>query len=181
MSGEERSTGWRTEFERRPLWAPWRLEYIRDIGKESGCFFCRKGGQPEKDVENFVVARGETAFLLLNAFPYNSGHVLVAPYRHVGDLSDCTSNERLEMLDLVTCLKDVMARVMHPHGFNFGFNIGEAAGAGVASHIHGHLVPRWTGDTNFMPVLADTRVVPEALEKTTELLREAWAEEYGDG
>lgn len=180
MQKEQETGKGRSEFERRPLWAPWRLEYIRDIGTGEGCFFCRKAADFQKDRENFVIARGQHVFLLLNAFPYNSGHTLVAPYRHVADFSECTAAERQEMMELAAKLKDVIAQVMQPQGFNFGFNLGEAAGAGIASHIHGHLVPRWAGDTNFMPVLADTRVVPEALEKTTELLRQAWCDEYGD-
>ena len=155
----------------RPLWAPWRIEYITSE-KDGPCFFCEKaeGG----DVPNHVIARGRTAFVLLNTFPYNSGHVLIAPYRHVADLNDLTPDELTELMVLAVRAKEVMTTVMQPQGFNFGFNIGAAAGAGVADHVHGHMVPRWVGDTNFMPVLGDTRVVPQALDETAALLREAW-------
>ncbi len=172
-------TGNRGEFEQRPLWAPWRMQYIRDDNQDEGCFFCRKADDGE-DEKNLVVARGEKSFLLLNAFPYNSGHTLVAPYRHVADLSDLETDELNEMTSLLVRLKAVMANNMHPDGFNLGYNLGEAAGAGVAGHVHGHLVPRWCGDTNFMPVLADIRVVPQALEETVAFLREAWQREEAE-
>ncbi|MCK5803016.1 MAG: HIT domain-containing protein [Lentisphaeria bacterium] len=156
----------------RPLWAPWRIEYIRSA-KPDGCFFCEKGTRTE-DVADHIIARGETAFVLMNDFPYNSGHVLVAPYRHVSDLSLLETVERNEIMELLVKAEEVLRKVMAPSGFNIGFNLGESAGAGVADHVHGHVVPRWIGDTNFMPVLADRRVVPEALEETANLLREAW-------
>ena len=176
MSGNDRDTP-RSEFDRRPLWAPWRLEYIRELPRD-GCFFCEKA-ESDQDHDNLVVARGETCFLLLNAFPYNSGHVLIAPYAHKGDLSDLPKETRVEMIDMVMTMKEVMSERLWPDGFNFGFNLGAAAGAGVVEHVHGHLVPRWNGDTNFMPVLGDTRVVPEALEKTAAFLREGWGEHDG--
>lgn len=128
------------------------------------------------DEANHVIARGETAFVLLNTFPYNSGHVMIAPYRHTADLSDLDQNELAEIMALALKAKDVMTRLMHPQGFNFGFNIGAPAGAGVADHVHGHMVPRWVGDTNFMPVLGSTRVVPQALKDTADLLRSGWNE-----
>ena len=155
----------------RPLWAPWRMKYIVS-SKADGCFLCAKSRGD--DLANHVVARGERVFALLNTFPYNSGHVLVAPYRHVADLDLLEPDERRELLDMIIQAKATMAKVMQPQGFNIGFNIGEIAGAGVADHVHGHIVPRWAGDTNFMPVLGDLRVVPQALEDTAELLRQAW-------
>ncbi len=110
----------------------------------------------------------------MNGFPYNSGHVLVVPNRHVADLADLTIEERNELMELTVAIKQVMSQTMHPDGFNFGFNLGAAAGAGISEHVHGHLVPRWNGDTNFMPVIGNLRVVPQALEDTASLLRQAW-------
>ena len=156
----------------RPLWAPWRIEYIRGP-KTKECFFCVKGGRDR--LEDHVIRRGEQAFVLLNDFPYNSGHVLVAPYRHVSTLAALTAAERQEVMDLLIQAQDVLTKVMRPQGFNVGFNVGEAAGAGVKDHVHGHVVPRWNGDTNFMPVLGGPRVVPEALDDTARILREAFA------
>ena len=157
----------------RPLWAPWRIKYI--VGpKDDTCFFCEKakGG----DETNHVIARGDTAFVLLNTFPYNAGHVLVAPYRHVADLSLLEVVEQNEIMALIVKTKEVMTRTMAPQGFNIGFNIGEPAGAGVADHVHGHIVPRWIGDTNFMPVLGDLRCVPQSLDDTATMLRDAWSQ-----
>jgi len=156
----------------RPLWAPWRIAYIRGA-KAGECFFCLKGSRDCP--EDHVIFRGRQAFALLNDFPYNSGHVLVAPYRHVSTLAALTTAERQEVMDLLIQSQDVLTKVMRPQGFNVGFNIGEAAGAGVKDHVHGHVVPRWNGDTNFMPVLGGPRVVPESLDDTARLLAEAFA------
>ncbi len=158
----------------RPLWAPWRIEFIRGE-KEKRCFMCdleQPGTFPQE--EALIVYRGKTAFVILNRYPYNSGHLLVAPYRHLGDISELTAEERVEIMDLCIKGKEVLEKLMKPSGYNVGFNLGAAAGAGVADHIHLHIVPRWNGDTNFMPVIGDTRVVPEALEDTAELIRKAW-------
>ncbi|NOY80258.1 MAG: HIT domain-containing protein [Kiritimatiellaeota bacterium] len=163
----------------RPLWAPWRIEYIR--GPHSGrCFFCEKAGARGADKANHVVGRGKQCFVLLNDFPYNSGHLMIAPYRHVGDLDALCPEELSELFDLAVLCERVLKSVMNPEGFNFGFNIGAAAGAGVRDHVHGHMVPRWVGDTNFMPVLGSTRVVPEALDETARVLRKAWLAETGE-
>ena len=160
----------------RPLWAPWRMQFVAGP-KTTGCFLCEKGtAAPEADLDNLVIARGELAYVLLNAFPYNSGHVLVAPYRHVPQLADLTGGEWQDVIALTLRAQAVMNACMRPDGFNFGFNLGAAAGAGVPGHLHGHLVPRWTGDTNFMPVLGDTRVVPQALADTARFLRQQWNE-----
>ena len=159
------------------IWAPWRIDYIRSV-KQGGCFLCGLEPPPSAGAEDDqVIARGKTCFLILNRFPYNSGHLMVAPYRHVADLAALTAAERAEMTDLTIRGKELLDVVMHPEGFNLGMNLGTAAGAGLADHLHQHLVPRWHGDTNFMPVLADTRVVPEALEATVALLRKAWRQE----
>lgn len=155
----------------RPLWAPWRIEYIRGP-KADACFLCDKGARAT--AADHVVYRGQCCYVLLNDFPYNSGHLLVAPYRHVGGLAELTDQERNELMGLMTRSTVVLTRLMSPQGFNLGFNLGEAAGAGLADHVHGHVVPRWQGDTNFMSVLSDLRVVPEALDATAEGLRAAW-------
>ena len=156
----------------RPLWAPWRMEYIQNQ-TENRCFLCDNVADdgPEKDL---LIARGETAYLIMNGFPYNSGHVLIAPNRHVADLCELTQKERAEIMELTAKMKTVMERVMQPQGFNFGFNLGAAAGAGIRDHVHGHLVPRWVGDTNFMPVIGNVRVVPQALAETAKLFHDAW-------
>lgn len=164
----------------RPLWAPWRIEFIKRP-KPDICFLCEKGQAGAADAENLVIARGEGIYVLVNTYPYNSGHLLISPYRHVPDLADLTAAELTEMMTLTIKAKAVMSAVMRPDGFNFGFNLGAAAGAGVPGHVHGHLVPRWIGDTNFMPVIGDTRVVPQALRETAEMLRHAWKRQRGRG
>jgi ATP adenylyltransferase len=152
------------------------MAFITAPKGEEECFLCAKGRPAAfADPEQHVIARGRLAYVLLNAFPYNSGHLLVAPYRHVADLVDLAAAERAEILELVAQAETVMRRTMQPDGFNVGFNLGAAAGAGVPGHVHAHLVPRWQGDTNFMPVVGDVRVVPQALAETARLLRAAWA------
>ncbi len=150
------------------LWAPWRIRYI--LGeRESGCFFCRKS-QESDDAKNHVVIRARTCFALLNTYPYNAGHLMVAPYKHTGDLDDLVESELAELMSLTRRCKQLLSRAIKPNGFNIGINIGRTAGAGVLDHVHMHIVPRWDGDTNFMPVLADTHVVPQALDELYQLL-----------
>ncbi|HEC78299.1 MAG TPA: HIT domain-containing protein [candidate division WOR-3 bacterium] len=152
------------------LWAPWRIEYIHNPGK--GCFFC--DGLKSKDYkEALIVEKGESAFTIMNRYPYNSGHLMVAPIRHIGKLELLDDAEVLELHRLLTRAMRAIKRVMKPQGFNIGINQGEVAGAGVVGHIHIHLVPRWQGDTNFMPVLADTKVVIEALVKNYDNIKQA--------
>jgi ATP adenylyltransferase len=161
----------------RPLWAPWRIEFIRDE-KENECFLCdNEQVDPDSREEALIVYRGKTCFVIVNRFPYNSGHMMVAPYRHIGDIEKLTIEERHELMDLSVDCKKVLKAAMCPDAFNVGFNLGHAAGAGLAEHLHMHIVPRWNGDTNFMPVLADTRCVPEALEETADILRKTWEKE----
>jgi len=144
------------------LWAPWRIRYI--LGeKESGCFFCRKS-QEADDEKNHVLIRDRSCFALLNTFPYNGGHIMVAPYKHTGDLDDLGAQELSEMTAVIVRCKQLLARAMKPQGFNIGLNLGRCAGAGVVDHVHWHIVPRWEGDTNYMPVIGQTRVVPQALD-----------------
>ena len=154
------------------LWAPWRLEYIARADEDEGCFFCR--AVEASDEEALVVHRGEAAFVLLNKFPYSSGHVMVAPYRHIGDFGDLENDEALEIHRLAGQALGALATVYAPQGYNLGWNLGRIAGAGVIDHVHEHVVPRWAGDTNFMPVLADVKVLPEHLEETRRRLADAW-------
>jgi len=163
------------EHPSRPLWAPWRIQFIRGK-KEKRCFLCGNETDSGKPEDALVVRRGKTVFAMLNRYPYNCGHLLAAPYRHVGDLPLLTAEERSELLEFGIQCELTLRKVMSPEAFNVGFNLGAAAGAGVAEHLHMHIVPRWNGDNNFMPVLADIRCVPEALEATAELLRANWAE-----
>jgi ATP adenylyltransferase len=154
------------------LWAPWRLEYIQTADEQEGCVFCRA---PELDDEaGLVVRRGERAFVLLNRYPYASGHLMVAPYRHEGGFGGLTDEEALEIHGLAAAAARALDAAMSPQGFNLGWNLGRVAGAGIVDHVHQHVVPRWSGDTNFMPVLADVKVMPEALEATRRKLAEAW-------
>ena len=154
----------------KPLWAPWRLEYVEQADERPGCIFC----DPD---EQLVLRRGERAFALLNRFPYASGHLMVAPLRHVGDYRELTDGEALEIHRLARAGLAALAAEYRPHGHNLGWNLGRIAGAGIVEHVHLHVVPRWAGDTNFMPVLADVRVLPEALAESARRLREAWPDQ----
>lgn len=161
------------------LWAPWRMEYIESaIAGERGCFLCA-AARGSDDRKSLVVHRGEKCFVIMNRFPYNNGHVMVAPYRHVAELGGLSREEGMELLDLVALSISVLREVMRPDGFNVGINLGRAAGAGVEDHLHVHVVPRWAGDTNFMPVLADVKVIPELLEQTYDKLRAAFERAKG--
>ncbi len=155
------------------IWAPWRIEYILR-GKEEGCVLCQKS-QEGNDEENLVLYRGRANFVILNIYPYNPGHLMVAPYRHTADLQDLTQDEVQEHFGFIKRSVEILRRVMEPAGFNVGLNLGRVAGAGIDTHLHTHVVPRWTGDNNFMPVLSDTRVVSEALCDTYKRLK---AEEF---
>jgi ATP adenylyltransferase len=156
----------------RQLWAPWRLEYIQAPDEQAGCIFCRAA--EGDDEEGLVVNRGRHAFVLLNRFPYASGHVMVAPYRHVGEFGDLDDDEALETHRLAVQGLGALSAVYGPQGYNLGWNLGRIAGAGVVGHVHLHAVPRWAGDTNFMPVLADVKVLPEHLVETRRRLADAW-------
>ena len=156
----------------KPLWAPWRLEYIQQADEQEGCVLCR--AREGEDDETLVVHRGDRAFVLLNKFPYSSGHVMVAPNRHVGEFGELTDEEALEIHRLGERAIAALAETYAPQGYNLGWNLGRIAGAGVLDHVHLHVVPRWAGDTNFMPVLADVKVMPEHLAATREKLAAAW-------
>ena len=159
----------------RPLWAPWRLAYVQQADEQEGCVFCVEGADEVPAEESLLVHRGSEAFVLLNKFPYSSGHVMVAPVRHVGSLAELTDAEALEIHRLAVAGMDALGSVYAPDGFNLGWNLGRVAGAGIADHVHLHVVPRWSGDTNFMPVLADVKVQPEHLLATRDSLRVAFS------
>jgi ATP adenylyltransferase len=151
------------------LWAPWRVEYI-EKATEGGCILCEKP-RANKDEANLILCRGQHNFIMLNAFPYNPGHLMVAPYRHTANLQDLTDEEAKEHFGFIKKGVALLREVMNPTGFNIGLNLGRIAGAGIAEHIHTHIVPRWQGDTNFMPILAGTKVTSEALAATYQKLR----------
>jgi ATP adenylyltransferase len=154
------------------LWAPWRLEYVSRADEQDGCVFC--AARVGEDAATLVVARGEHAFALLNRFPYASGHLMVAPARHLASLRDLADEEALELHRLAGAAVAALEATYRSEGFNLGWNLGRVAGAGIVDHVHLHVVPRWAGDTNFMPVLADVKVLPEHLERTRERLAAAW-------
>jgi ATP adenylyltransferase len=154
------------------LWAPWRLEYVQSADEQDECVFC--AARDGDDVERLVVHRGDGAFVLLNKFPYASGHVMVAPNRHLGAFGELDDAEALELHRLTADAMRALDSTFHPEGYNVGWNLGRVAGAGVLDHVHLHVVPRWAGDTNFMPVLADVKVIPEFLEQTRARLADAW-------
>jgi ATP adenylyltransferase len=154
------------------IWAPWRLAYVKDANKDTdeGCIFCTKPAE-EDDEANFIVHRGERCFVILNTFPYTNGHLMVAPFDHVARLQDLDGETTAEMMGLVQRAMAKLEETYDPHGYNVGVNQGRIAGAGFDGHIHMHVVPRWGGDTNFMPVLGDTRVMPQTLEQSYDALR----------
>lgn len=154
------------------LWAPWRLEYISRADEQEDCIFCRT--LEGDDETGLVLHRGREGFALLNRFPYASGHLMVAPLRHVGEFSELGDGEALEIHRLASQGMGALAQTYGPQGFNLGWNLGRIAGAGVTDHVHLHVVPRWAGDTNFMPVLGDVKVLPEHLEESRRKLAAAW-------
>jgi ATP adenylyltransferase len=154
------------------LWAPWRLSYVAAAKPETGeepCFICR-GLAERNDRENLIACRGTRSVVILNRFPYNNGHLLVAPQAHKGTLDELDADEILETTDTLRRMLRHLSAMMHPDGFNIGLNLGRVAGAGLPGHLHWHIVPRWNGDTNFMPVLADTKVIVQSLDALYELL-----------
>lgn len=156
------------------LWSPWRMEYIEN-SKEDGCIFC-DAQEKEDSAENLIAFRGEHAYVILNRYPYTSGHLMVVPFRHEATLEGLDPQTRAEMMELTTRCMTVLRKVYNPQAFNLGANIGEAAGAGVKEHVHIHIVPRWAGDTNFMSAVGKTRVLPELLEQTYERVKNGFSE-----
>jgi ATP adenylyltransferase len=165
VSGPEPDPPAAAGFER--LWTPWRMEYIKSTGggEQPACIFCDLPARDD-DEKNLILARSERAFVILNAFPYNAGHVMVAPFRHVGELEDADERELADLDALLQRSIRALKEEYQPQGFNLGMNLGRVAGAGIPDHIHWHVVPRWNGDTNFMPVVGQTKVLPELLEES---------------
>jgi ATP adenylyltransferase len=159
----------------RPLWAPWRIEYITGP-KDGECIFCAAAASTDPDSPDAPIDRTEHCITILNTFPYAPGHVMVAPIRHVATLEDLNEDEMLDTMRLARRAILAIRAAMNPDGFNTGLNLGKVAGAGIADHLHLHVVPRWNGDTNFMPLLADTHVIPQALEATRAILADAIAQ-----
>ena len=147
------------------IWSPWRMTYIENHGKEKGCIFCKAAAMKD-DTENLIIQRGDLAFVILNRYPYTSGHLMVVPFQHKPNLEELAPLTRAEMIEWTSRSTTVLRNIYNTTAFNIGANIGEAAGAGVKEHVHLHIVPRWNGDTNFMSTLAETRVLPETLEDT---------------
>ena len=160
----------------QPIWAPWRMEYVlEDKGEKSTqeCVFC-VGNDVSLDQERQVLFRGNHGFVVMNRYPYSNGHLLIIPFRHVCDLNELTAEEGGELFQLLNLAKEVLLEKMSPQGFNIGMNLGSAAGAGIPGHLHWHLVPRWQGDTNFMPVVGELRVIPQHLKRTYDILAEGF-------
>ncbi len=153
----------------KTLWAPWRIEYITREKKEE-CIFCDKPRE-ENDKKNLILYKGETSFIIMNRYPYSNGHLMAVPYKHTNNMLELDDKEKLELMSLTTKCIEIL-KVMNPEGFNIGMNLGTAGGAGIDDHLHFHIVPRWNGDTNFMPLIADVKVMPEYLEDTYETLSE---------
>lgn len=157
----------------KQLWTPWRMKYVQSNNPKKGCFLCESQLAPDEP-ENLIVCSAKHSFAILNQYPYTSGHLMVVPNQHIGNLDELDPQTRSELMELTSQATQVLTEVYHPQGFNIGINIGESAGAGVVGHLHIHVVPRWYGDTNFMSVLGETRVIPEDLETTFRRIRETW-------
>ena len=153
------------------IWAPWRIEYITQADKIDECIFCRALKNRNTGNDDYVLIVRKTCFAMLNKYPYNNGHLMVAPTEHVGDMDSLSREVMADMMELTRDCQRILTDVMKPEGFNIGINCGRVAGAGVVDHIHIHIVPRWNGDTNFMPVIADTKVMPQALKDTQQVLK----------
>lgn len=151
------------------LWAPWRMEYILSE-KSTGCLFCVKLAE-NTDGQNYILLRADHSFVMMNYYPYNNGHLMIVPYRHVANLSALNAAEQAELMALVCRCQGVLVKAMRPEGFNIGMNLGKIAGAGVEQHLHFHIVPRWNGDTNFMPITGHTKVIPQALNESYAFLK----------
>jgi ATP adenylyltransferase len=164
-------------LERKNLWAPWRINYIQGLDKGGGCFICHDLANPQDD-ENLVVWRLDKSIVILNRYPYNNGHLLIAPNRHIAELDQATDAEVLELIKLVRESQKALSAAIKPHGFNVGMNFGRCAGAGLPGHLHIHIVPRWDGDTNFINVCGETDVISQSLTELLRLLKDV-SKEHG--
>jgi ATP adenylyltransferase len=153
---------------------PWRKKYIEGHVKEDGCVFCNALAKKHDSHKNLIIHRGQRAFVIVNLFPYTNGHLMVAPMDHQPSLPLLDVETRAEMMELTTQAIEILQKIYNPHAFNVGANIGKAAGAGVPDHVHMHIVPRWTGDSNFMSILGETRVLPETIEETYNRIKKGW-------
>ncbi|MDP1853870.1 MAG: HIT domain-containing protein [Candidatus Omnitrophota bacterium] len=151
------------------LWAPWRIKYITTLKKEKQCLFCAVIKKHD-DRKNLIILRAKSCFVMLNLFPYNNGHLMISPYRHIDNIAGLNEDEMLDLMKTTALMKQVLDKTIKPHGYNIGINCGKAAGAGIAGHLHVHIVPRWQGDVNFMPVIGNTRVISQSLQQLYALL-----------
>lgn len=165
-------------MERKNLWAPWRIGYIQGLDKKDGCFICRDAESPQDDDKNLVLWRTERSIVVLNHYPYNNGHLLIAPIRHIADLEQAEDEELLELTKLIRESQKALSEAIKPHGFNVGMNFGRCAGAGLPGHLHIHLVPRWEGDTNFMSVCGEAKVISQSLTELLNLLKQVSKEHH---
>ena len=159
-------------MERKNLWAPWRIKYIQGLAKSQGCFLCDYLEDPDHDKENLVLWRTERSIVVFNKFPYNNGHLLIAPVRHIGNLDEADDAELLELMKLTRDCQKALRAAIGPHGFNVGMNFGRCAGAGLPEHAHLHIVPRWDGDTNFMHICSDTDIISQSLIELYDQLKQ---------
>lgn len=157
----------------KQLWAPWRIGYVRPKKRYKGCLLCHIAKRKKADRKNLVILRSQLAFCLLNKFPYNNGHIMICPISHKKDLGQLSTEEALDLFELLKQTQALLNKVLSPQGFNVGINLGSRAGAGIDKHLHIHLVPRWKGDTNFMPVISGTKVISESLSELLKNLRKA--------
>jgi len=162
------------------LWTPWRSTYMKAKKAKSGCIFCAAAQNPADDRETLVVYRGKYCFIILNRYPYTSGHLMIVPYNHVSKLTSISAEGAGEMIELARSAEQVLEAVYRPEGLNMGMNFGAAAGAGITQHIHLHMLPRWSGDANFMTTVANTRIIPEAIGDTYDKVSHAFGERNGD-
>ncbi len=158
------------------IYAPWRSEYIKNPGGDE-CIFC-KAALSKNDRECYVLARGEYSFVIMNKYPYNNGHIMIAPYKHTGDLQELSHDEMFELINYSQKWEAAIRKAMNPQGFNIGMNIGRVAGAGVKDHLHIHIVPRWSGDMSFMPVIGETKVIPMHLGEVYDLLKSTYEQQF---
>ena len=165
-----------SRLNRENLWAPWRINYVQDLDQKCDCFICHDLQSPQDDDKNLVLWRTEKSIVILNRYPYNNGHLLIAPVRHIGELEKAGDDELLELFKLVRVSQKALSLAIKPHGFNVGMNFGRCGGAGLPEHFHIHVVPRWNGDTNFMSVCSDTDIISQSLTELLNLLKQVSSE-----